>query len=47
VSDTSEISEVKMLDSLPENLTHPDIQPYLFQRILEYLKKKNKSFRSE
>ena len=46
VPDTSEIAEVKMMDSLPENLTHPDIQPHLYQRILEYLKK-NKSFRSE
>jgi 8-oxo-dGTP diphosphatase len=46
VPDTSEIAEVKMMDSLPKNLTHPDIQPYLFQRVLEYLKKKNKNFRS-
>jgi len=47
VPDISEIAEVKMMDTLPENLTHPDIQPYLYQRVLEYLKKKNKSFRSE
>jgi 8-oxo-dGTP diphosphatase len=38
VPDTSEIAEVKMLASLPVNLTHPDIQPHLFQRILEYMK---------
>lgn len=38
VPDISEIAEVKMLDSLPENLTHPDIQPLLFQRVLQYLK---------
>jgi len=44
VPDTSEIAEVKIMDSLPENLTHPDIQPYLYQRVLEYIKKKNKSF---
>jgi len=37
IPDISEIAEVKMLDSLPENLTHPDIQPHLYQRILEYL----------
>lgn len=40
VPDTSEIAELKMVDSLPENLTHPDIQPYLYQRILEHLKRK-------
>jgi 8-oxo-dGTP diphosphatase len=38
VSDTSEIAEITMMDSLPKNLTHPDIQPHLFQRILEFLK---------
>ncbi len=38
IPDISEIAEIKMMASLPENLTHPDIQPYLFQRILEYLK---------
>ena len=37
VPDTSEIAEVKMMDSLPENLTHPDIQPHLYQRVLEFL----------
>jgi 8-oxo-dGTP diphosphatase len=40
VPDISEIAEVKMMDSLPENLTHPDIQPHLFQRILEYLEER-------
>ena len=40
VPDTSEIAEVKIMDSLPENLTHPDIQPQLFRRILEFLKEK-------
>ena len=38
VPDTSEIAEVKMMDSLPENLTHPDIQPQLFWRVLGFLK---------
>jgi 8-oxo-dGTP diphosphatase len=37
VPDTSEIAEVKIMDSLPENLTHPDIQPHLYQRVLEHL----------
>ena len=41
VPDVSEIAEIKMMDSLPENLTHPDIQPYLHNRILVYLKEKN------
>jgi len=37
VPDQSEIAEVRTMVSLPENLTYPDIQPHLFQRILEYL----------
>ena len=37
VPDQSEIAEVRTMVSLPENLTYPDIQPLLFQRILEYL----------
>jgi 8-oxo-dGTP diphosphatase len=37
VPDISEIAEVKMMDSLPETLTHPDIQPHLYRRILEFL----------
>jgi len=40
VPDTSEIAEVKMMDSLPENLTHPDIQPHLYRRVLEFLEEK-------
>lgn len=40
VSDTSEIAEVKKMASLPETLTHPDIQPYLYRRVLEFLKEK-------
>ena len=42
IPDISEISEIKMMGSLPENLTHPDIQPHLYQRILEYLVEKAK-----
>jgi 8-oxo-dGTP diphosphatase len=38
VPDISEIKEVKMMDSLPENLTYPDIQPLLFERMLAHLK---------
>lgn len=39
IPDISEIAEIILLDHLPENLTHPDIQPFLFERVLEYLKK--------
>jgi 8-oxo-dGTP diphosphatase len=41
VPDTSEIAEVKMMDSLPENLTHPDIQPHLYQRVLDFINERN------
>jgi len=37
VPDTSEIAEITMLNSLPDNLTHPDIQPVLFEKIREFL----------
>lgn len=38
IPDMSEIAEAKLQDHLPENLTHPDIQPHLFDRTLEYIK---------
>ena len=41
VPDISEIAEVKMMDLLPENLTHPDIQPQLYQRVLDFIKERN------
>jgi 8-oxo-dGTP diphosphatase len=41
VPDISEIAEVIFMDSLPENLTHPDIQPYLFDRVIKYLEEKD------
>lgn len=37
VPDISEIAEVILLDTLPENLTYPDIQPFLFKRVMEHL----------
>jgi 8-oxo-dGTP diphosphatase len=40
VPDMSEIEEVVLLDKIPDHPTHPDIQPHLFQRTLEYLKGK-------
>ena len=32
----SEIGEVQLFDTLPENLTYPDIQPHLYHRIQEW-----------
>ena len=37
IPDVSEIAEIKLGDHLPENLTHPDIQPHLFSRTVSYL----------
>ena len=37
IPDGSEIGEVILSDTLPENLTHPFIQPYLFDKVLEFL----------
>ena len=37
VPDISEIAEIVLSDHLPENLTHPDIQPHLFNKTEEYL----------
>ncbi len=37
IPDISEIAEAVLSDHLPSDLTHPDIQPYLFERTLEYL----------
>jgi 8-oxo-dGTP diphosphatase len=34
-----EIAEIKLFSALPENLTYPLIQPYLFKRIKAYLEK--------
>jgi 8-oxo-dGTP diphosphatase len=36
-SDRFEIGEVILMDSLPENLTYPTIQPLLFERVLRYI----------
>jgi 8-oxo-dGTP diphosphatase len=37
IPDISEIAEIELSDHLPENLTHPDIQPHLFNRTIEFL----------
>jgi 8-oxo-dGTP diphosphatase len=36
ITDVSEIAEIVLLDTLPENLTYPDIQPFLFRRAIDY-----------
>jgi len=37
VPDICEIEEITFLDNLPDSVTYPDIQPYLFKKVLEYL----------
>lgn len=37
IPDMSEIAEISLLDKIPDNLTHPDIQPHLFRKTLEFL----------
>ena len=37
IPDISEIDEVVLFDNIPDNLTHPDIQPHLFRETLDYL----------
>ena len=38
IPDISEINEVILLDHLPAYLTHPYIQPHLFNRTLDYMR---------
>lgn len=35
-----EIEKIKLFDDMPENLTYPAIQPYLFERVQEFLETK-------
>jgi len=37
IPDTSEIAEIVLLDKLPDNPTHPDIQPHLFRKTLDFI----------
>jgi 8-oxo-dGTP diphosphatase len=37
IPDISEIAEIYLMDNLPANLTHPDIQPHLFNKTIEFL----------
>jgi len=36
----SEIAEVDLFDDLPDNLTYPYIQPFLFEKVENFLKQK-------
>jgi 8-oxo-dGTP diphosphatase len=38
VPDKSEIAEVIFSDGFPENNTHPEIQPRLFEKVMEYMR---------
>jgi 8-oxo-dGTP diphosphatase len=40
IPDISEIAEIQLFDSLPRELTYPDIQPLLFKKVLDYLEKR-------
>jgi 8-oxo-dGTP diphosphatase len=37
----SEIGEISLRQQLPDNLTHPEIQPVLFREVLDFLKRGN------
>lgn len=37
IPDISEIAEVKFSEKFPEKNTHPDIQPHLFRKVLDYI----------
>jgi len=39
---TWEIAETILMDTLPENLTYPDIQPHLFKKVIEFLKSRER-----
>ena len=41
IPDTSEIADVTMKDYLPDKNTHPDIQPLLFERVINYLESRD------
>ena len=35
-----EIEKINLFDDIPKNLTYPAIQPYLFERVQEFLETK-------
>jgi len=38
IPDISEIDKIAFLDTLPVPVTHPEIQPFLFNKVIDYLK---------
>lgn len=32
-----EIGEISLFDELPKKLTYPEIQPYLFDKVVKYI----------
>jgi 8-oxo-dGTP diphosphatase len=38
IPDHSEIAEIAFLNTLPNPVTYPEIQPHLFKKVLDYLK---------
>jgi 8-oxo-dGTP diphosphatase len=37
VPDVSEIAEIRLQEDMPDNLTYPEIQPFLFEKVIEFL----------
>jgi len=37
IPDMSEIAEITLLDKIPDKPTHPDIQPHLFRKTLDFM----------
>lgn len=37
IPEEMEIAEIQLFDKLPENLTYPGIQPYLYERVTEVI----------
>lgn len=40
--DISEICEVRVMGDMPSNLTHPEIQPVLFEKVISWLRVKGR-----
>jgi 8-oxo-dGTP diphosphatase len=40
IPEMSEIAEICLLDTIPDHPTHPDIQPQLFRKTLEFIEMK-------
>ena len=41
IEDKSEIQDILLRSELPEDLTYPDIQPKLFERVIRYIQAKH------